>query len=664
MRARVSWSIALFVAAHPFYGQAAEPPKTYEVTFAQLTDAHIFDDGKKLATPDALRQADNDRRALDWAIAQINRTAASGTKIDFVVYTGDFGLENVTFPDGGACRALPVKTASGLPSTSLAPAVNEVAAELDRLEVRRVFLVAGNNDIRDEDVTDARFDCFVAELQKRVRSFARPLEVDMLRPDRAFEINGVRLAGLNTASFKSQANYAVACGRGDRTLVLACPGPQMESLRETAKGGAKSPLILFTHIPDLIDPYFHKNNPGVRKSAWEIPADARSIWEQEVCGPNVMAVFAGHFHDSNPAVYGSNSTTADLAYTPCVAGKTWVAPPLALKNQERALAKARGFLLVRVADGKVADVQVKWFDGPAPAAAASAGAGGKGSWLPRTFEIAGFAAAVLGIALLSWLFARLDEKSRDSRAFVAAVAFLFSALMVVRFCRHQLGVTDSATLIALVVCPLLVYGVVSGRLTEFSGPGGWGAKFGQAARSPVELSSSPIDVTSAQDIAKGALAETQEKIRQIRSGKPVVMTMTIGSHAAPRNFQSFEVAQALANLSAYPNFKFVVFLDPGGGVVAYIPGWMLLSPMTANSPQSVNLLAAANRGDAVQVLQSFPGMLTETISPRTTNVEALEEMERLELDAVPVADPATRSLRGVVERERIVARMFLTLAKA
>ncbi len=71
------------------------------ITFAQLSDAHIFDDGWNLATADALRQAADDRAALHWAVERINQLVVSGVSIDFVVFTGDFGLQNVDFPASG-----------------------------------------------------------------------------------------------------------------------------------------------------------------------------------------------------------------------------------------------------------------------------------------------------------------------------------------------------------------------------------------------------------------------------------------------------------------------------------------------------------------------------------------------------------------------------------
>jgi CBS domain-containing protein len=128
-------------------------------------------------------------------------------------------------------------------------------------------------------------------------------------------------------------------------------------------------------------------------------------------------------------------------------------------------------------------------------------------------------------------------------------------------------------------------------------------------------------------------------------------------------FQPYAVAEALKNLSAYPNFKLVVLLEADGRLVSYIPGWLLRSQMEPESVEGRILLDCVNQGDVDRVRQAS-GMLTKTILPQTTNADALEEMEKLGLDALPVVDPATSSLKGVVERDRILARMFLTLAKA
>ncbi len=641
-------TITLWLAALP-YSAPAQPK--YDVTFAQLTDAHIFDDGWKQSTGDAMRQAANNRTALRWAIDEINREAASGSKIDFVVYTGDLGLQNVDFAGDAACGALPVRIEPGLPPFAQAAAVKEVADELNRLTVRRVFMVSGNNDILDEQVKDKRFECFMAELQRQVRPLAAPLLIEELRADQAVDVNGLRLVGLNTASFKKASNYK-DCDAGNPSLA-GCPKQQMESLQKLAAAG-KPPLLVFAHEPDLIDPYFHKQNPGVHKSTWDIPADARSIWEREICGPDVIAVFAGHFHDANTNVYGSNTSTRDLAFTSCVAAKTWVTPPLALKNQELLMDKARGFSVVRLSSSRAPDVQVKWFDGTAalPVAAKTSAAGSDPSsdWFSR------YGAAVVAVLLILALVGLLSVvRGTDSRAVIAAILFVILSVLVVWFCRSQLGISDSATIVALLVIPLLVYGIVSGRIKEFTAPGGWGAKFGEVARARVDYSSSRVNVGEAQTIAKGPLPHTMAKIQQIRSGKPVVLTMTIGATGFMPDFNKIAVHRALEALAPFPNFKFVVFMDQAEHVISYMPGWAALAATTQESMEGDSLVIAANQGEA-RSLQNSPGMLTATISSDTTNAEALKKMEELNVDAIPVVDAEHRML-GVVERERILSRM-------
>ena len=61
----------------------------------------------------------------------------------------------------------------------------------------------------------------------------------------------------------------------------------------------------------------------------------------------------------------------------------------------------------------------------------------------------------------------------------AAVAALFGVILVVVL--HAVGIAESATIIALLLIPIVVYGVASDRLRELTGPGGWGAKFDRLA---------------------------------------------------------------------------------------------------------------------------------------------------------------------------------------
>jgi hypothetical protein len=89
------------------------------------------------------------------AVLETNRLVLSEHRdIDFVVITGDFGLENVLLstetkrtscPGNKPCEEGPI------PTVPIAAAADEVARELNALLVKRVYLVPGNNDLACEN---------------------------------------------------------------------------------------------------------------------------------------------------------------------------------------------------------------------------------------------------------------------------------------------------------------------------------------------------------------------------------------------------------------------------------------------------------------------------------------------------------------------------------
>src|ERR1044071_3170553 len=326
------------------------------LSFIQLTDAHIFDDGWKEKGSEPYWKAVDDRTALHWAVESIN-TLAEINSVHFIVYTGDFGLQNVFFSDS-TCSLVPFKSEPGIPPFSSEMAANELALELNRLKVRTIYVVPGNNDIINEKVTDGRrFECFIEVLQAKLGLLATlekltPVHLQLLQADAVVQEGGLRLAGMNTASFKKEnENYKTECSSvTSMSTVLrnhGCPMPQMESLGKLIDQ-EDSPLLLFTHIPDLIDPYEKEKNPGRTQSSWDIERQVRVEWGKLATRSRLAGIFAGHFHSAKLSVYANTVGTQYLSVDPIVTGKTWVAPPLAGKNQRNGGPQARGFMLVNI----------------------------------------------------------------------------------------------------------------------------------------------------------------------------------------------------------------------------------------------------------------------------------------------------------------------------
>jgi hypothetical protein len=69
--------------------------------------------------------------------------------------------------------------------------------------------------------------------------------------------------------------------------------------------------------------------------------------------------------------------------------------------------------------------------------------------------------------------------TKDFRASAAAITATLIGIGLVAFLQKAVGIGDSATIVTLLLVPLFVYGIVSGRLRELTGPGGWGAKFAE-----------------------------------------------------------------------------------------------------------------------------------------------------------------------------------------
>lgn len=363
------------------------------ITFVQITDAHLFDGGKKRATKEEAISEQNDNwEAFRWAIQQINALIEGGTPIDFVVFTGDFGLDFVRVQGKEPCDQSDKdfdneKNNGWLEFYTPAQAAATVAQELQNLKVKTIYVVPGNNDLANENPCDLdRYREFVKRTDDAMPKSASRL-IDLTA--KTAQEGPFRLFGLNSASFKKMDNYKGTCGDDgtaappSRKQLPGCPRDEIERLERVLKESSNSYLI-FTHIPDLMDPKAVRDNPQEctpsaafdprpKCGSWELPHadkfDLHKNWEELLGNPRIIALFAGHFHDADRANYATAASETALYNGLVTAQKTWVGPPLALKYQYEkcSTCRARGLLLVRVemSNNRAGTVSVIpfWFTG-------------------------------------------------------------------------------------------------------------------------------------------------------------------------------------------------------------------------------------------------------------------------------------------------------------
>ncbi len=363
--------------------KSPEPLDRAPLTFVQITDLHLFDAGIKANNKsDAEREQSESREALRWAIAEINHLIDSGVDVSFVVFSGDLGLYAVRAPDQPVCNANEDADYNDARSRGWPPlsvpmrAAKELAIELTALRVKTLYFVPGNNDLAGEDPCDlGRYKDLVRDTAKAMSGNGPDLvDLTALTVAESPQHGQYRLIGLNSASFKSpndtncyKPSKADTTSTGqvatvtDPQVIPGCPefeANRLQGLEDRAL--AKDTFLVFTHIPDLQDPY-QRQKPTCASACTDAHKDRCDSWNRcfdwsrlrdNLGKPSVGAIFAGHFHDSDRQIYASRADTTSLPVLAdpkrATAEKTWVTPPLSIKNQLDKSTTARGFLLVRI----------------------------------------------------------------------------------------------------------------------------------------------------------------------------------------------------------------------------------------------------------------------------------------------------------------------------
>jgi CBS domain protein len=238
---------------------------------------------------------------------------------------------------------------------------------------------------------------------------------------------------------------------------------------------------------------------------------------------------------------------------------------------------------------------------------------------------------------------------------LAAGAFVLAFVVALAINRMKVG--DSATFIALLLTPMIVYGVASGKLQEFSAPGGWGAKFrdaAQAAVTPTALTTPLSQIVQQFDIVqKGGLAELQGLGPKLQKDKPIALSFQLGQ----QNYDVDIATKYIDFLLLTDRDMTVLILDSSHHFVAMTEGTTMLTLLRAPGQQITGALAGGNRDFFV----GLPGFHTNTIKATDSNATALEKMRAQNARAIVVVDDQGTPT-GVVKRDDIVSRLLEKLA--
>lgn len=257
--------------------------------------------------------------------------------------------------------------------------------------------------------------------------------------------------------------------------------------------------------------------------------------------------------------------------------------------------------------------------------------------------------------------------TKEMRAAVAG-GVVTIALVALFAVGHKAGLTETTAYALAIATGLVIYGVVSGRLTEFSG-GGLSAKLTSIVHSEINITSVSLkalsdDMGVIKSIPKGNITGLRVALQHLTETTPIVLSLTLGS---PNNLEF--VRAYLAALSVYRSFRFVLLLNSDGILQASVPAAILTrllrkvdgDPITEDKKAN-ELIEAINEG-VLDKLRAEPGVTTAMLRPDATNLAALETMTKENLDAIVVVDKNGRPI-SIIDRSQLVAKFILVIAQS
>jgi hypothetical protein len=192
--------------------------------------------------------------------------------------------------------------------------------------------------------------------------------------------------------------------------------------------------------------------------------------------------------------------------------------------------------------------------------------------------------------------------SPETWAILAAGGALVIGI-ILAFAINRLKIGDSATFIALLLTPLLIYGILSGKVQEFSAPGGWGAKFREVAESKVTPATELIHPIEPEIVAKGSVTALASTVQRLPRNKPTALSLQLGR----TDYSASATDQYIEALTRVDSDLTVLIVDRDGKFVAMAEAETLLRYLR-DSTQGDRLIGAIGSADVnyLKTLRSAP----------------------------------------------------------
>jgi hypothetical protein len=246
--------------------------------------------------------------------------------------------------------------------------------------------------------------------------------------------------------------------------------------------------------------------------------------------------------------------------------------------------------------------------------------------------------------------------SKETLAIVGS-AGVFLIAVVLLFVRSRMKEKfDGTTFVAILLVPLIVYGILSGRLAEFSAAG-VSAKFQAVAQAEIDPTAIVKEAEQLDVVSKAGSSVLSEFVTRLDPRHPNAVSLSVGRQGY---YQPEAIETYIRTLQTVGSGSFVVFVDDTTGKFIGSAGADQVLALLADPDTSRNFMEELERpGDPP--FSGFRFLVREWLSPTDTNAQALDKFLASGAQALVVLDERGNPT-GLVDRDRLMTKLMKTLA--
>ena len=243
----------------------------------------------------------------------------------------------------------------------------------------------------------------------------------------------------------------------------------------------------------------------------------------------------------------------------------------------------------------------------------------------------------------------------DIWAIPLSILFVGLGILIVAFAIRYAKIEKSPVLVALLIIPIVIYLILTGRLGEFKAPGGLEAKFVLAAQQPVKITTQTAEeaMQAVQVTARGGIGELNSKVRALNPAVPVILTVELG--------KSYKREDWVAYLNEILNrapIAYVALVDNANHLIAHmsVPTVKEILKDFNLGGELIRLIAES----AADKIIKIPGVETAMVSMKGPAIEILQMMEQTDTSSLIAVDAHGR-IAGILRKEDVTAQIILNM---